>query len=85
MLRDAFEAAPQEVWAVAPDFGGKHGHPYVVGRELIEVFLQAPPTASARDLQRLHQEHVQYVVVDDPFVAMNINTPEDYAGLAADK
>jgi len=81
-LRDSFEAAPENVWAIVPESGGKRGHPYAVGRELIEVFLQALPMASARDLQRLHQEHVQYVVVDDPFVAMNINTPEDYAGLA---
>jgi CTP:molybdopterin cytidylyltransferase MocA len=48
---------------------------------LIEVFLQAPATASARDLEHRYQEHVQYVAVDDPFVALNINTPDDYAAL----
>jgi molybdenum cofactor cytidylyltransferase len=85
ILRDAFESASQDVWALVPQFAGKHGHPFAVGRELIEVFLQAPPTASARDLQRIHQDHVQYFDVNDPFVAMNINTPEDYAGLAAKK
>src|SRR5258706_5380431 len=26
-LRDSFEAAPQSVWALVPEFGGKHGHP----------------------------------------------------------
>ncbi len=80
-LREVFEAVPQNVWALVPEFTGKHGHPIVVGRELIEIFLQAPPTASARDLQRAHQDHIQYLAVNDPFVAMNINTPEDYAGL----
>jgi len=82
-LRATFEAAPQNVWAVVPEFSGKRGHPFVVGRELIEVFLQAPATASARDLLRLHQERIQYVSVNDPCISMNINTPEDYAGLAA--
>jgi CTP:molybdopterin cytidylyltransferase MocA len=81
LLREAFEAAPQDVWALVPEFTGKHGHPIAVGRELIEIFLHAPPTASARDLQRAHQDHIQYLAVNDPFVAMNINTPEDYAGL----
>ena len=80
-LREAFESAPQGIWAVVPDVSGKHGHPYLVGRELIEVFLQAPATASARDLEHRYQEHVQYVAVDDPFVALNINTPDDYAAL----
>jgi molybdenum cofactor cytidylyltransferase len=84
MLRDAFESASQEVWAVVPEFSGKHGHPYLVGRELIEAFLQASPTGSAREVEHRYQEHIQYVAVDDPFVALNINTPEDYAALPRD-
>jgi molybdenum cofactor cytidylyltransferase len=80
-LRDAFAASPDNVWAVVPEFGGKHGHPYIAGRELIEAFLQAPPTANARDIERLYLSHIQYLPVDDPFVAMNINTPADYAAL----
>jgi molybdenum cofactor cytidylyltransferase len=81
LLRDAFEAAPSDVWAVVPDFSGQHGHPYLAGRELIEAFLQAPATASAREVERSYQDHIQYVAVSDPFVALNINTPEDYAAL----
>ena len=80
-LRDAFESAPLDVWAVVPEVAGKHGHPYVVGREMMEKFLQAPPTGSARELEHRYQEHIQYLPVDDPFVALNINTPEDYAAL----
>lgn len=83
ILRAAFEAAPQNIWAVVPEFSGQHGHPYIVGRELIEAFLQAPPIASARDIEHRHQEHIQYVAVTDPLVAANINTPEDYAALLA--
>ena len=81
-LHDAFEAADQNVWAVVPDFSGKHGHPYLIGREMMEAFLRVPPTSIARDIEHRHQEHIQYLHVDDPLVALNINTPEDYAGLA---
>src|ERR1700734_3096009 len=42
-LRDAFEAADQHIWAVVPEFSGKHGHPYLVGREMMEAFLRVPP------------------------------------------
>ena len=80
-LRDAFEAADQNVWAVVPEFSGKHGHPYAVGREMMEAFLRVPATSVARDIEHAHQEHIQYLPVDDPLVAANINTPEDYAGL----
>jgi molybdenum cofactor cytidylyltransferase len=82
-LRDAFESTPPNIWAVVPEFSGKHGHPSIVGRELIEVFLQAPPTATARDIEHRHQDRIRYVAVDDPSVALNINTPDDYAGLLA--
>jgi CTP:molybdopterin cytidylyltransferase MocA len=81
-LRDAFEAADQNVWAVVPEVSGKHGHPYLIGREMIEAFLRVPATSVARDIEHRHQDHIQYVRVDDPLVAMNVNTPEDYAGLS---
>jgi molybdenum cofactor cytidylyltransferase len=82
-LRDAFEAADQNIWAVVPEFSGKHGHPYLVGREMMEAFLRVPATSIARDVEHQHQDHIQYVRVDDPLVALNINTPEDYAALLA--
>jgi molybdenum cofactor cytidylyltransferase len=82
-LHDAFETADQNIWAVVPDFSGKHGHPYLVGREMMESFLRVPATSIARDIEHAHQEHIQYLSVDDPLVALNINTPEDYAGCGA--
>ncbi|HXC42701.1 MAG TPA: nucleotidyltransferase family protein [Candidatus Dormibacteraeota bacterium] len=82
-LREAFEAADQNVWAVVPEFSGKHGHPYLIGREMIEAFLRVPATSIARDIEHQHQEYIQYVHVEDPFVSMNVNTPEDYAAVQA--
>jgi molybdenum cofactor cytidylyltransferase len=81
-LLEAFEAADPNVWAAVPEFSGTHGHPYLVGREMMEEFLRAPATATARDIERAHQAHIRYVAVDDPMVTLNINTPQDYAGLA---
>jgi molybdenum cofactor cytidylyltransferase len=81
ILRTAFEAASQNIWAVVPEFSRQHGHPYLAGRELIEAFLQAPATATARDIEHRHQQHIQYVAVSDPLVVANVNTPEEYAAL----
>ncbi len=80
-LHDAFEAADPNIWTVVPEFSGKHGHPYLVGREMIEAFLRGPTNSIARDVEHQYQEHIQYVPVDDPLVALNVNTPEDYAAL----
>jgi molybdenum cofactor cytidylyltransferase len=82
-LREAFESAPQNIWAVVPEIGGKHGHPFVAGRELIESFLQGPVTATAREIEHRHHDHIAYLQVDDPFITMNVNTPEEYAALVS--
>jgi len=81
MLREAFETAPPNIWAVVPEFSGKHGHPFLAGRELIEAFLQAPATGTAREVEHRYQEHIRYIPVNEPMVALNINTPADYAAL----
>jgi|SRR5579871_405321 len=80
-LRNALEVAPQNIWAVVPEFSGQHGHPYVAGRELIEAFLRAPATSNAREIEHQHQSNIEYFSVNDPFVALNVNTPDEYAAL----
>jgi len=68
-------------WAVVPQYEGKHGHPIALAREMMEVFLKAPATASARDIEHQHQEHIEYVDVDELLVTINVNTPEEYVAL----
>jgi molybdenum cofactor cytidylyltransferase len=80
-LRLGFESASSDIWAVVPEFNGRHGHPFLAGREMIEAFLKAPATATAREVEHQYLNHISYVRVDDPHVSMNVNTPEDYAAL----
>jgi molybdenum cofactor cytidylyltransferase len=80
-LRSAFLASP--AWAVVPEYEGKHGHPIVVGREMIEIFLKAAPAATAREIEHQHQERIAYVHVDDAAVVANVDTPEEYQRLNA--
>jgi molybdenum cofactor cytidylyltransferase len=82
LLCNAFSSAlERRKWAVVPETGGRHGHPIVLGREMIEVFLRAPATASAREIEHQYEEHIEYVPVDDPAITVNVNTPEEYAAL----
>ena len=81
-LCSAFTEAASNVWAVVPEYNGKHGHPFLLAREMIEAFLKAPPTATARDIEHQNLHHVSYVAVDDPRVTLNVDTPEEYAALS---
>jgi molybdenum cofactor cytidylyltransferase len=80
-LKRAFVAAGDQTWAAVPEYGGRHGHPIVIGREMIHAFLRVPATSTARDVEHAHQQHILYVPVDDPLVATNVNTEEDYEKL----
>jgi molybdenum cofactor cytidylyltransferase len=81
-LEAAFERATiQRKWAVIPEYQGKHGHPILLGREMLEAFLKAPETSNAQAVEHAHQSEIEYVPVDDPLVTLNIDTPEQYAAL----
>jgi molybdenum cofactor cytidylyltransferase len=73
--------AGDALWAAVPEYAGKHGHPIVVGPELLYAFLRAPASSSARDVEHAHQKHIRYIPVDDPLVAMNVDTEQDYEKL----
>jgi molybdenum cofactor cytidylyltransferase len=84
-LRAAFLAADTDVWAVAPevlqDGAPVHGHPILIGREMMEQFLRAPANSVARDIQHQHHQHIRYLRTQDARVAANIDSPEDYQRL----
>lgn len=80
-LKNAFTNSADQVWAVVPEHSGRHGHPIVIGREMIEAFLRASDSSTARDVEHAHQGNIFYMAVDDPVVAVNVNTTEDFEKL----
>lgn len=82
-LVDSFSGREHGVWAVIPEYQGKHGHPILIGREMIGVFLKAPASANAREIEHANQQWIAYVGVNDPRVTANVDTPEEYAAIGA--
>lgn len=83
-LEAAFEKALRRwKWAVVPEYQGKHGHPILAGREMIEAFLRAPDSSNARAVEHANQAEIEYVTVADPLIVVDVDTPEQYAGLSA--
>jgi len=80
-LVNEFTGREHGVWAVVPEYQGKHGHPILIGREMMEAFLRAPASASAREIEHANQQRIAYGPVADPLVVANLDTPEDYASL----
>jgi molybdenum cofactor cytidylyltransferase len=82
-LVDSFACREHGVWAVIPEYQGKHGHPIFVGREMIGAFLKAPASANAREIEHANQLRIAYVAVSDPRITANVDTPEEYAAISA--
>lgn len=80
-LRSEFLHAPTSAWAVIAQHLGVHGHPIVIGREMIHELLTAPQDSNAREVFHSNETRLRYCEVDDPSVAMNVNTPVDYGAL----
>ena len=78
-LTTAFSDKGHDLWAVVPEYQEKHGHPILIGRELMEAFLRAPATANAREIEHANQQRIAYIAVEDSAVAANVDTPEEYA------
>ncbi len=68
-------------WAVIPEHNGKHGHPVLMGREMIEAMLRADSISTTDEVFTSLPDHIAYVPVSDPFVTLEMNTPQDYAAL----
>jgi len=85
-LRYAFLGAlTADFWAVAPEHDGKHGHPLLVSRDLIDAFLNAPITGNAREVLHAHASRVVYVPVPESLAKAGLNTPQEYAAGAKSK
>jgi molybdenum cofactor cytidylyltransferase len=69
-------------WAVAPEHDGKHGHPLLASRNLIDAFLKADITGNAREVLHAHGSRVVYVPVPESLAKAGLNTPQDYAAVA---
>jgi CTP:molybdopterin cytidylyltransferase MocA len=61
-----------------PSHGRRRGHPILCARALAAEFLALPPGASARDVVNRLPDRIAYVEVGEPYVLMDMDTPEDY-------
>lgn len=79
-LLDAHADDRDAVWQ--PEHGGTRGHPVLLPRAVRDEVLAATPGTTLRDVLERTAAPRRNVVVDDPAVLDNIDTPADLARLA---
>ncbi len=80
-LVDAFRtgAGAGEKSVFVPSHGMRRGHPVLCRRELAAEYLALPPGGSARTILDGRPERIAYVLFDEAYILMDMDTPEDYA------
>jgi molybdenum cofactor cytidylyltransferase len=63
---------------IAPSFGGRRGHPLLIPNALWPEILALGEGVSLRDFLNRYEADIEYLVVEDPGVRFDVDTPEDY-------
>lgn len=75
-LRDEYNKAPSSL-IFYPRFQGRRGHPPLISSSLFDTILSYYGDAGMRGLLRQFKTQTVEVAVNDPFIHMDIDTPED--------
>jgi len=70
---------------VRPEVGGRHGHPVLFSRRVFDDLRRADPAIGAKAVVQAHAAEVCNVPVEDEGACLDVDTPEDYARLAASR
>lgn len=75
----AFADAPASVAIVAPSVDGRRGHPTLFRAAAAAEFLALDDAQPAHAVVRRDATRVLHVVLDDPWIVRDIDTPDDLA------
>ena len=85
-LQALIEAYQQnEFPIVAPSFERRRGHPVLLSRFEWNAIMELPEDHSLRDFLNSRTDAIGHVVVDDPGILHDLDTPEDYERARADE
>ncbi|MGD8555264.1 MAG: nucleotidyltransferase family protein [Anaerolineales bacterium] len=63
---------------LAPSFQNRRGHPLILRRAEWQAVLELEPDKTLRDFLRRREDDVDYLIVDDPAILQDLDTPADY-------
>lgn len=63
---------------VVPSYKMRRGHPLLIGRQLWESLLEIPSPMTLRDFLKRNNQFIDYLIVDNPSVLLDLDTPADY-------
>jgi molybdenum cofactor cytidylyltransferase len=71
-------ARPRGARIVIPSHEMRRGHPALFDREMLPILAALDPDAPLHEVARAHAAAVEHVVMEEPWVLMDMDTPADY-------
>jgi molybdenum cofactor cytidylyltransferase len=59
--------------------GGRRGHPVIFSKSILDELLRASDSVGAKQVVNRDPERVAYLDIDDPGIALDLDTPDDLA------
>jgi molybdenum cofactor cytidylyltransferase len=66
---------------ISPSYEERRGHPVLVAKSEWEAILRLADDQTLRDFLRQRERDISYLVVDDPGIHYDLDTPEEYSKL----
>jgi CTP:molybdopterin cytidylyltransferase MocA len=66
---------------ISPSYKERRGHPVLVAKTEWEAILHLSDDQTLRDFLRQREREISYLVVDDPGILQDLDTPEEYRKL----
>jgi molybdenum cofactor cytidylyltransferase len=66
---------------ISPSYEERRGHPVLVAKTEWEAILRLAEDQTLRDFLRQREREISYLVVDDPGILYDLDTPEEYRKL----
>lgn len=63
---------------IIPSYRKRRGHPWLIDRKFWTAIRELQEDKTLRNFLNQHQEFLEYLVVNDPSILKDIDTPEDY-------
>lgn len=75
-LLEAYQTEPKPI--LMPSYQMHRGHPWIIDHSLFPEIKILQPPSTMRDFFESHADQIHYVLVDNPTILQDLDTPQDY-------
>ncbi len=81
-MMEKHQTNPEKI--IIPSYNMQRGHPWLIPARFVDELKDLQPPETLRTFLKRHEEKIEYVLVDNPGILSDLDTPEDYKNMKPD-